>query len=195
MKKEAPIVILGNGGAACHAVMAVRGAGYAGAVHMISDRKEAAFNPMLGPYYLKGRIGWEQCFPFGRDFYGRYDIECHFGSPVEFLDAANRTVRCVDGSTWAYQRCLAATGATPSIPPVPGLRESSRAFAVRSSASILRLKDAIAGAGELVVLGASLVGLKLAEIMSAQQAEVLLVDVTDQVMPGGAHPITAAYLQ
>jgi NADPH-dependent 2,4-dienoyl-CoA reductase/sulfur reductase-like enzyme len=195
MTRNAEIVILGNGGAACHAAMALRQEGYAGALRMISDCNEAAFNPMLGPYYVKGRIGWEACFPFGRDFYDRYDIQCHFGSPVVSLDAVDRTVRCEDGATFRYHRCLTATGAAPSIPPVPGLSESSRALAIRTSASILKLKDAMAGAGNLVVLGASLVGLKLAEIMSARRAQVLLVDVTDQVMPRGAHPIAAAYLQ
>jgi NADPH-dependent 2,4-dienoyl-CoA reductase/sulfur reductase-like enzyme len=195
MTSYAEIIILGNGGAACHAAMALRETDYTGAIHMISDRNEAAFNPMLGPYYLKGRIGWEACFPFGLDFYKRYDIQCHFGSPVIALDAVNRTVRCGDGTTFRYRRCLTATGAAPSIPPIPGLSESSRALAIRSSASILRLKEAMAGAGKLVVLGASLVGLKLAEIMSSRRAQVLLVDVTDQVMPRGAHPIAAAYLQ
>ena len=46
----------------------------------------AAFNPMLSPYYLKGDIPWDRCFPFGPDFYRDHDITCPFAAPVESLD-------------------------------------------------------------------------------------------------------------
>jgi 3-phenylpropionate/trans-cinnamate dioxygenase ferredoxin reductase subunit len=195
MSKHSPIVILGNGGAACHAAIALREAGYTGDLQMISDEQEAAFNPMLGPYYLKNRISWEHCYPFRPDFYRRYKIKCSFGSPVQSLDTKYCTIQCEDGSTYSYDRCIVATGAAPTVPPVPGLRESSKALAIRSSASIQKMKAAMTNANRLVVLGASLIGLKLAEIMRRKRAEVLLIDVTDQVMPRGAHPVTASYLQ
>ena len=76
------IVILGNGGAACHAVQAVREAGFRGEIVMVSDLREPAFNPMLAPYYLKGLMDWERCYPFGADFYRRHEVTCRFGSPV-----------------------------------------------------------------------------------------------------------------
>ena len=63
--KNGRIVILGNGGAAIFAAQAARASGYAGEIHMVSDTDMPAFNPMLSPYYLKGVIPWEGCFPFG----------------------------------------------------------------------------------------------------------------------------------
>ena len=197
MPHKTDTIILGNGGAACHAAMAARNAGFRGSIHMISDVDEAAFNPMLGPYYLKGKIPWENCFPFGIEFYKQHDITCHFGSPVEELDAANHLIHCRDGKKFPYDQCLIATGADPSFPFIPGLAECSRAYPVRNSKSIRELEKAMSGAEKLVILGASLVGIKLAEIMRIRNpnAEILLVDVTDQVMPGGAHPASADYLR
>jgi NADPH-dependent 2,4-dienoyl-CoA reductase/sulfur reductase-like enzyme len=197
MAPKEKMVILGNGGAACNAAAAARQSGFQGSIQMISDVDQAAFNPMLGPYYLKGKTSWENCFPFGKDFYHRYDITCIFGSPVEALDAENRLIRCGDGRSISYDQCLIATGADPSFPPVPGLAECARAYPVRSSRTILKMSEALQDAQKLVILGASLVGIKLAEIMRQKNpdAEILLVDVTDQVMPNGAHPITAQYLK
>jgi NADPH-dependent 2,4-dienoyl-CoA reductase/sulfur reductase-like enzyme len=197
MPKSSEIVILGNGGAACHAAMTARQTGFEGTIHMVSNVNEAAFNPMLGPYYLKGKIAWENCFPFGVAFYKQHHLSCHFGSPVTELDAENRSVTCDDGKKLRYDKCLIATGADPTFPFVPGLAECKKAFPVRNSKSIQQLEAAMKDAGKLVILGASLVGIKLAEIMKLKNpdAEILLVDVTEQVMCRGAHPVSAEYLR
>ena len=57
------MLIIGNGGAAIHAIKALREAGFSGNIHQVSDEERPAFNPMLAPYYLKGALSWQQCFP------------------------------------------------------------------------------------------------------------------------------------
>ncbi len=189
------IVILGNGGAAAHAVMGARSAGFEGAIHLVSDTGGPAFNPMLAPYYLKGRLSWKHCFPFGPDFYRRYDVTCHFGSGAAALDAVNQSVQLKNGSTLAYDQCLIATGASAVIPPVPGLRDSSCAFTLRTADNTLQIEKAMHSTKKVVVLGASLVGVKLAEILQRKGTRVILLDVASQLLPRGAHPETAARLQ
>jgi assimilatory nitrate reductase electron transfer subunit/3-phenylpropionate/trans-cinnamate dioxygenase ferredoxin reductase subunit len=150
---------------------------------------------MLSPYYFKGKIPWKGCFPFEADFYRDHDIICHFGAPVESLDAQNRQVTLRGGRVLAYGRCLVATGAGPVLPPVPGLRESPRALPLRTAASVKKLEAAIRTAGRVLVLGASLVGMKMAEILVKKGVGVILLDVVDQVLPRGTHPSIAAILR
>ncbi len=188
-------VILGNGGSALCAAQAARLSGFQGEIHLISDTDAPAFNPMLSPYYLLGKVAWAGCFPFQASFYRDHDITCHFGSPVESLDAVNRQVTLADGQAFAYDRCLIATGAAPLIPPVPGLRESPRALPLRTAASARRLEEAVRTARRAVVLGASLVGMEVAEILTKKGIGVILVDVVDQVLPRGTHPAVAAILR
>jgi len=189
------VVIIGNGGAAVHAVRGARDSGYTGEIHMISDMDTPAFNPMLSPYYLKGIIPWESCFPFGRDFYARHDITCHFNAAVESLDTIDQTIELTNGKRLSYDRCLIATGASPVIPPVPGLTDSHRAYPVRTAMSVKNLEKAIASAKKVIVLGASLVGLKVAEVLAKRAVKVILLDIVDQVLPRGAHPSSASYLK
>ncbi len=188
-------VILGNGGSALCAAQAARLSGFQGEIHLISDTDTPAFNPMLSPYYLLGKVAWAGCFPFQASFYRDHEITCHFGSPVVSLDAVDRRITLADRQTFAYDRCLIATGAAPLIPPVPGLRESPHAFPLRTAASARRLEEAIRGARRAVVLGASLVGMKIAEILVKKGIHVILLDVVDQVLPRGTHPSVAAILQ
>jgi 3-phenylpropionate/trans-cinnamate dioxygenase ferredoxin reductase subunit len=193
--RKGRFVILGNGGAALSAARAARISGFPGEIRLISDTDAPAFNPMLSPYYLLGKVAWAGCFPFEASFYRDHDITCHFGSPVESLDAVNQRITLADGQALAYDRCLIATGAAPLIPPVPGLRESPRAFPLRTAASARRLEEAIRGARRAVVLGASLVGMKVAEVLTKKGIGVILVDVVDQVLPRGTHPTVAAILR
>lgn len=192
---EDRLVILGNGGAAVSAAAAARRCGHRGEIHLVSDTEGPAFNPMLSPYFLKGKIPWERCFPFGANFYRDHDITCHFGAPVESLDAVNQRIFTAAGRTLTYDRCLLATGAAPFVPPVPGLRESKRALPLRTAASTRKLAETIRTVRKAVVLGASLVGMKMAEILVKTGVAVILLDVVDQVLPRGTHPAAAAVLR
>jgi NADPH-dependent 2,4-dienoyl-CoA reductase/sulfur reductase-like enzyme len=193
------VVILGNGGAAIHAIKALRGVGFKGSIEQISNTIGDAFNPMLGPYFLKGILTWEQCFPYGRNFYKDYDVVCHFGSPVEHIDTKNRKIFLANGKIIKYDQCLVATGASVVVPPIPGLKDSSHALALRTPESTLAMHEAMQRAhgkiGKVVVLGASLVGVKVAEILNKMGVNVILLDVTSQLLPRGAHPETAEILK
>lgn len=193
--KNGRIVIVGNGGAAVSAAQAARISGYSGEIHIISDVNAPAFNPMLSPYYLKGDITWDRCFPYGNNFYREYDITCHFAARVVSLDAVNQQVVTIGGKTFSYDRCLIATGAGPVIPPIPGLKDSSRAFPLRTAASVADMENAIGFAKRVAVLGASLVGLKVAEVLCKKKINVVLLDVVEQVLPNGAHPSSAGFLK
>ncbi|MGD0661010.1 MAG: FAD/NAD(P)-binding oxidoreductase [Syntrophorhabdales bacterium] len=189
------LLILGNGGAALSAARAARASGHLGEIHLASDVEGPAFNPMLAPYFLKGALPWERCFPFGAAFYDAFGITCHLGAEAERLDTRNREVTLASGERISYDRCLVATGAGPIVPPVPGLKASKRAFFLRTAASVRQLEEAIPKARSALVLGASFVGLKVAEILTRRQIRVTLLDCADQVLPGGAHGLLAAAIQ
>lgn len=193
--KSAGLVILGNGGAAMHAMIAARSSGHSGPIHVVSDSEGPAFNPMLSPYFLKGKISWPRCFPFGEEIYAKCDAICHWKNRVESLDAQNRTVSLAGNGKLHYDRCLVATGARPVVPPIPGLKDSKRLLTLRTAAQTRKLENVIGSAKKVVVLGASLVGVKVAEILRQRSVEVVLVDIAEQVLPHSAHPKAASLLE
>ena len=192
--QDKKIVILGNGGSALYAARAVREAGHRGELHLVSDTAECAFNPMLSPYYFKGKVSWENCFPFGMDFYRDLEITPHCGVAVASLEAARQQVTLIDGKRISYDRCLIATGASPVLPPVPGLRESNRALPLRSAESARQLEEGMNTARRVLIMGASLVGIEMAEVLVMRGIEVILLDIADQILPRGTHPSVAAIL-
>ncbi len=188
-------VIIGNGGAAVNAIKALRASGYEGPVSLVSDVEGPAFNPMLSPYYLAGQIPLERCFPFGRDFYPKHDVTCRFGSPVEALDPVNRIIFLSGGDRLPYEQCLVATGARPTFPRGTGLGRTPHVYTFRTQKDVALLRERLGSARDAVILGASFVGIKLAEILIKRGIKVTLVDVARQVLPHSAHPRCAALLK
>lgn len=192
---QTTLLIIGNGGAAIHALQAARAARHSGPLHLVSDVPGRAFNPMLSPYYLAGKIHFDDCFPFGEGIYKKFDVMCHLGSPAETLDPVNREVILQGGKRLRYDRCLIATGARPLLPPVSGLGTSSHVFTLRTAEETILLHDALSGIQRALILGASLIGVKVAEILVQRGIEVIIVDIAGQVLPHAAHPECASILE
>jgi NAD(P)H-nitrite reductase large subunit len=183
------VAIIGNGCAAAECIKALRESGYGGEVHVFTDSEWPVYNPMLTTYYIAGKITFDRLFPYGGDeFYRQYQVEVHTGSPVISLEAENRVVANRAGFELNYEQCLIASGASPVLPTIEGLR-SHNVYLMRTVEDAIRLKDALAEKPRrALVIGASLVGIKLVELFHTAGMEVCLADLADQVFPLNAHP-------
>ena len=191
------IAIVGNGCAAVECVKALRESRHSGAIHIFADNSFPPYNPTLTTYFAAGKITYDQLFPFGNadDFYRAYGLETHLDSPVTAIDVNNRIVRNTAGEEIRFDQCLIATGASPVLPPIPGI-QSTRVLTMRSIGNAVRLKEAIAaGLKRAIVVGASVVGVKVVEVFADAGIEVCLADVADHVLPLAAHPDCAAVIE
>ncbi len=220
MELRIPLAIIGNGAAAAEAVLALRASGYDGDIHLFCDNRRAPYNPMLGTYIVSGAIPVERAFPFGdeRGFYGANRVAAHLGETVITLDAAEQVLVTSDGGSYRYDRCLVASGARPSLPPVQGLREAlgggrldaprteertgRRVFTLRTLDDALALKSAVdelhTRPGEparAAVIGASFVGVKIAATLRDLGLRVCLIEREPTILPLGAHPECARLMQ
>ena len=187
--------VLGNGGAAIHAIKSIRSVGYSGDLHQISDDSGPAFNPMVAPYFLSEKTSWDTCFPFGDNFIEEHQIIAHHGDKVVSLDADSSTITTAGGKDFNYDKCLIATGAHPVMPPIPGLAESGCALPLREPETAQNMLESLSTASKVLVLGASFVGVKLAEVFLKKGIRVVLADIAPQLMPQGAHKNTAHHVE
>lgn len=217
MSSRLPLVIVGNGGAAAEAVLALRASGYRGEIHLFSENNHAPYNPTLGPYFVGGTLELEKVFPFGNktSFYQGNGVTTHLGEKVIELDPAAQTLVTSQGRSFAFERVLVASGAQPTLPPVRGLREAlaanaageageqgRRVFTLRSLADALALKEAVEEVlavprpqPRAAVVGASLAGVKVADVFCELGFRVLLVERESQLLPLCAHPECASALE
>ncbi|WP_329903917.1 FAD-dependent oxidoreductase [Porphyromonas pogonae] len=83
-----------------------------------------------------------------------------------------------------YDKLLISTGATPIVPPLPGI-ESKRIFTLRTPGDMDAIKAfaSTRKGGSVAVIGAGFIGLEMAENMHEAGLAVSLVEMADQVMP------------
>jgi len=190
------IAIIGNGCAAAECIKALRESGYSDAINLFADNTWPIYNPMLTTYYVAGKIDFPKLFPFGTndELTKKFDICFHTGSPVVTLDTRGKVVVTAAGLEVAYDRCLIASGASPVRPPIEGMH-SDRVYTMRTLEDAIGLKTAIEKKpSRALVVGASMVGIKLVELLHAAGIDVCLTDLATQFFPMAAHPDCAAVL-
>lgn len=82
----------------------------------------------------------------------------------------------VDGKPVTASKILVATGASPSIPPIPGLNESE----FLTSTTALELKDV---PRSIAVIGANAIGLELGQFLLHLGSKVTFIDVANRIAP------------
>ncbi len=92
---------------------------------------------------------------------------------AEFADA--ETVLC-GGQQVKARSYLIATGASPAVPPVPGLQEAG----YLTSTTALELREP---PRELVVIGANAIGLEMGQLFMRLGARVTFLDVASRITP------------
>lgn len=107
---------------------------------------------------------------------------------VTKIDRTAKTVEVCDldsGRTFtqAYDRLVIATGATPFIPPLPGV-EGSGVYTLRTVEDGIRLRKKLAeGVRRAVVIGGGFIGLELSEQLCMAGLEVQVVEALPRLLP------------
>lgn len=197
IKGRNKIAIIGNGGAGAECIKALRESGYSGEIHVFTSSKWPIYNPMLTTYYVAGKISLDQLFLYGKgnEFYQEYKVDVHSSSPVIALDVEKGVVANQAGFELDYDQCLIASGASPILPSIEGVG-SERVYTMRTVEDALRLKEALdKKPRKALVIGASLVGIKLMELFYHVGMEVCLADLADHIFPLNAHPECANLIE
>ena len=156
------IVIAGGGGAGMAAAVTLRREGYRGPLTMLSaDRDPPCDRPNLSKDYLSGNApgDWMPLRP--AEFFADQKVELILNSHVASLDPQRKEVKLDNGKTYRFGALLLATGAEPKTLQVPG-SEDSRLHYLRSWEDARRLIQAATTAKQVLIVGASFIGLEVA---------------------------------
>lgn len=174
-KHPASLIIIGGGAAGLAAADVLRREEYSGPLTMISaDPDPPVDRPNLSKDFLAGTApdDWIPLRPPA--WYSERNIDLVLNTRVTSLDTKQKKIGTAAGKTYDYDALLLATGADPIKIPVEGAIESQtlylRSFA-DSKAIIARAKSA----KQVVIVGASFIGLEVAASLRARSISVHVV--------------------
>lgn len=169
------VIIVGGGAAGLAAADMLRRRGYGGPVTMISaDSAPPVDRPNLSKDYLAGTAPEEWIPLRPPEWYSERKIDLVLNSRVTSLDTTKKKFITDDGKTFEYGALLLATGADPVKLPVEGARPS-QVFYLRSFADSKAIVAKAASAKQVVVVGASFIGLEVAASLRAREIAVHVV--------------------
>ncbi|HSO03337.1 MAG TPA: FAD-dependent oxidoreductase, partial [Candidatus Limnocylindrales bacterium] len=153
------------------------------------------------PYYIGGTIAERRSLLLQtpKSLNARFGLDVRVNSEVTSIDPAARTVTVTDRTTGdsyteGYDHLVLSPGASPIVPPIPGVE---RALTLRTIEDTDRIKErvdslllavdsseeAVGGAAlSAVIVGGGFIGLEMAESLRERGMDVTVVELGTQVM-------------
>jgi NADPH-dependent 2,4-dienoyl-CoA reductase/sulfur reductase-like enzyme len=170
------IVIVGAGHAGFQLAASLRQDGHDGRIVLVDSQDALPYQrPPLSKAYLKGDMPLET-LGFRREaFYGQHAIERVTAAASE-IDRGSRRLLLEDGTALAYSHLVLAPGARNRPLAVPGA-DGPGVAGIRTLRDADYLRERMAGAPRIAVVGAGFIGLEFAAVAAAAGARVDVVEL------------------
>jgi NADPH-dependent 2,4-dienoyl-CoA reductase/sulfur reductase-like enzyme len=175
-------VIVGGGLAGAKAAETLRTEGFDGDVVLFGSEPERPYErPPLTKGYLLGKDERDSVFVHSADWYAEHDIDLRTGVTVAMIDSDARLVT-FDGGTVGYDKLLLATGASARRIDIPGAGLGNVRY-LRTLPESDALRAAFTSGAQVVIVGASWIGLEAAAAARTAGAAVTVLEP----QPGALH--------
>jgi NAD(P)H-nitrite reductase large subunit len=178
-------VIIGGSVAGISAAKAVRGNDSSADIVVISGEKSKLYYRPMIPLVVEGKKS-EADIAYPEDPLAMINVRTVFDS-AQTVKARSKEVVLASEEKIYYDRLLLATGGTPFLPRIDGIKGEG-VFVLRTMDDAVRIRDAAAGARTAVVIGGGLVGIKAATALRFRKAaeqmpmEVTVVEMLPQIL-------------
>jgi 3-phenylpropionate/trans-cinnamate dioxygenase ferredoxin reductase subunit len=188
------VLIVGAGHAGYQVAASLRQHGFADRICLINDEAHLPYQrPPLSKAYLKGE-GKPDSLMFRPDkFYRDQNIEL-IADRAAFIDRAAQRMVLVSGAFLDYGHLVLATGARNRLLDLPNANLSDVRY-LRILDESESLRQRIASAKHVVVIGAGFIGLEFAATARAKGLEVDVIELGSRVMARAVTAEISEYFQ
>ncbi len=177
--------IVGFGCAGYNGAKAIRQMDKECEIHIYERTENPPSNPMLTTYYASGKLERQGAYPFGDLAAIRKELRVSFhGNETVRKVLPEEKALVLDSGTEYFDKILISTGARAILPGVSGL-PNRRVFLMRKMEDADRLKEYLEQnpVKKGVVVGASMVGIKVAELLWKRGIQTTVADFASWLFP------------
>ena len=162
-------------------------------ITLINAEPRGTYNRIMLSPVLAGEKTYQQIVTHDDAWYRDRGITRHFGTNVDAIDRAEKTVSLADGTWLSYDILVIATGSNPFIIPMPG-HDLEGVIAYRDLEDTQQMMD-MGPDNQVVVIGGGLLGLEAAAGMVARGVDVTVVHLMGHLMERQLDPEAGALLK
>ena len=188
------IVVLGGVAAGTKVAAKLKRENRDNEVVIYTKEKEISYAGCGLPYYIGGAIENRESLVVNtpQKYSSLTGVEVKTEMEAVSVDKDNKTVSFKNGESVSYDKLIIATGASPIRPEVDGV-DKEGVFTLRSVDDAVAIRSYAESVKKAVIVGASFIGLEVAENLKARGLDVTIVDMASQILPGLFDPDMALY--
>jgi NAD(P)H-nitrite reductase large subunit len=183
------IVIIGGSHGAISVVETLRRMNFRGKLTLVSEEPIPLYSPTALPYLLWDKERNRRYLRPEEFYQGIHVIE----DKAIRIDPGKMAVYLQSGKKVPYDRLVIATGASAADLPIqtPG---KNLAVKFRRSSDVSRLENKAKRGREILIVGAGLIGIHLAQVLSEKGKKAIVI-ARRRLLPGLIHPEMADFLK
>lgn len=182
------VLVVGSGHGGVAAASTLRQLEFDGSIAILTvDSDEPYERPPLSKEYLTGDKDFRSIHARGPDFWTEKAIDLLLGETVAKVDPAAREVATAAGRIIGFGRLVWAAGGEPRRLSCDG-HDLAGLHAIRSRADVDRLREELASASRIVVIGGGYIGLEAAASLTKLGKEVVVLEALDRLLARVAAP-------
>jgi 3-phenylpropionate/trans-cinnamate dioxygenase ferredoxin reductase subunit len=187
-------VIVGASHAGTQAAAALRQSGWQDPITLISNEDGLPYHrPPLSKGFLSGQQGEDQILLRGAGFYRDQEITLLNGCEVRQILPDRQAVEA-GGTTLPYKALILATGAVPRKLFLPG-SELDNILILRTLADSRLLKERLAAAERIVIVGGGFIGLEVAATAAKPGKALTELEAQDRLIARALPPLLSGYFR
>ncbi len=193
MGPDQTFVIVGASLAGAKAAETLREEGFTGRVILVGEEAERPYErPPLSKGYLLGKDDKQKIYVHDADWYDRRSVELRLRRRAASLDRDRRELEFDDGERIHYTKVLLTTGAASRRLNVPG-SDLDGVLYLRRVEDSERLRQALRGAGAVVVVGGGWIGLEVAAAARELDCQVTVIEPRPTPLSAALGPEMGGY--
>lgn len=175
-------VIIGQGAAGTSAANTLRTLDSKVPITVITNEHDYFYSRIDLPDILGGKYSPQDSIRQTPEEFAEKSIECRMGETVTEVLTKEKVVLLASGEKIPYDKLLIATGSLPVVPPIKG-SDARGVYVLWTMEQARIMIDAAAEAKSAVVVGAGLIGLKVALALRKRGLKVMVVEKLPYILP------------
>lgn len=175
-----PIIVIGTGPVGIHFIKTVRSCLNESPIVVFGNEPWEPYNRVKLSSFFAGQLNWDELL-ISQRLPESDQIVSHYNCAIVEIDPVNKLVIDELDRVHPYQKLVIATGSSPFIPNIPGIR-TRNVYTFRDMSDVEALLARRARSRKTVVVGGGVLGIEAAKAMSRENTEVSIVDHSQFLM-------------